>query len=371
MRLLFLLRKEFLQLFRDKVLLIVLIYAFTAVVYTGGKGVYLEVRNFSVVVLDLSKSKESREFIEKLRMPYFKVVAYVNSEKELVDWLDRGRASMAIIIPSNFSTLVKEGKGKVQAIVDGTMSMTSTMAISYLNTIAQEYSLELLKYSVYKKQLKIPEVEARLRSLFNPNNLSLWFMSLLELFNMTTMVSLLLTASALIREKEQGTIEQLLITPVKTWEVFLAKVIPTVVIIGFLSTMSLLLMVKGVFGVPIKGSVLVFFLVTCLYVFTVSALGITIATMVDNLSQAMMVILAILVPMLMISGAWTPPEAMHPVIRAVSLLSPMRYYLEFGYGLLLKGVGFSYLWKDVLGMICVGGILFVISSLKFRQSFAK
>ncbi|HBT04003.1 MAG TPA: ABC transporter permease, partial [Thermodesulfobacterium commune] len=164
---------------------------------------------------------------------------------------------------------------------------------------------------------------------------------------------------------------QLLITPVKTWEVFLAKIIPTVVVIGVLSLFSLFIMVKGVFKVPIKGSIVLFVAVTCLYVFAMSSLGIAIATIVNNLSQAMMVIIVILVPMLMISGAWTPPEAMHPVIRSLSLFSPMRYYLEFGYGVLLKGVEIEYLWKDILGISAVGGVIFLLSALRFRKSFAK
>ncbi|QER41234.1 ABC transporter permease [Thermodesulfobacterium sp. TA1] len=371
MRFIHLLKKEFLQLFRDKILLIILIYAFTVVVYTGGKGINLEVRNFAVIVHDQSRSPESREFISKLRLPYFKIVGYVNSEREVIDWLDRGKASMAVIIPPDFVKKVKQKNAKIQAIVDGTMSMTSTMAISYLSTITYEYSLEIVDFSVYQKTLRMPQVEAKIRSLFNPNNLSTWFMSLLELFNMTTMVSLLISASALIREKEYGTIEQLLITPVRTWEVFLAKIIPTVAVIGILSLVSLFVMVKGVFKVPIRGSIPLFFLVTCLYVFAMSSLGIAIATVVNNLSQAMMVILAVLVPMLMISGAWTPPEAMHPIINTLSLFSPMRYYLEFGYGVLLKGVGLEYLWKNILGIATVGGAIFIFSALRFRKSFAK
>ncbi|WP_022855190.1 ABC transporter permease [Thermodesulfobacterium thermophilum] len=371
MRLITLIKKEFLQLFRDRILLIVLVYAFTGVVYTGGKGITLEVRNFATIVLDQSKSPESREFLSKIRPPHFRIVAYVNSDKEVVEWLDKGKASMAIVIPPEFETDVKQKKGKIQVIIDGTMSMTSTMAISYVSTIAHEYSLEILDFSVYQKTLRIPQVEAKLRSFFNPNHLSTWFMSLLELFNMTTMVSLLISASALIREKEYGTIEQLLITPVKTWEVFLAKIIPTVAVIGVLSLLSLFIMVKGVFKVPIKGNIVLFFSVTCLYVFAMSSLGIAIATLVNNLSQAMMVIVVILVPMLMISGAWTPPEAMHPAIKTLSLLSPMRYYLEFGYGVLLKGVVIEYLWKDILGISAVGGVIFLLSGLRFRKSFAK
>lgn len=371
MRLLSLLKKEFLQLFRDKVLIIVLIYAFTVVIYTGGRGISLEVKKFPVIIYDQSNSRASREFIAKIRFPYFKILGFVNSDKEVVEWLDRGKASMAIIIPSDFERELKKRKAKIQVIIDGTMSMTSTMAISYIADINYGYSLEILEYDLYKKTHHIPQVEEKLRVLFNPNTLSTWFMSLLELFNMITMTSLLITAAALIREKEYGTIEQLLLTPVKSWEVFLAKIIPTVAVISILSLISLFIMVKGVFGVPVRGSIFLFFAVTCFYVFSISSIGIAIATVVNNLPQAMMAIIAVLVPMLMVSGAWTPPEAMHPLIKYVSLLSPMRHYLNFGYGVLLKGIGLEYVWKDTLGIFLIGISLLIFSALRFRKSFAK
>jgi ABC-2 type transport system permease protein len=371
MRLFSLLKKEFLQFFRDRVLIFILIYAFTIVVYTGGRGISLEVKRFPVIIQDQSNSRASREFIAKIRLPYFKILGFVNSDKELIEWLDRGKASMAIIIPPDFERKLKKGKAKIQVIIDGTMSMTSTMAISYISDITYNYSLEILEYDLYKRNYSIPMTEEKLRVLFNPNVLSTWFMSLLELFNMITMTSLLITAAALIREKEYGTIEQLLITPVKSWEVFLAKIIPTIIVISILSLISLFIMVKGVFGVPVRGNIFLFFTVTCIYVFSMASIGIAIATMVNNLPQAMMVIIAILVPMLMISGAWSPPEAMHPVIKYISLLSPMRYFLDFGYGVLLKGNNLEYVWKDILGIILIGILLLIFSALRFRQSFAK
>lgn len=365
MRILFLLRKEFLQLLRDKILMIVLFYAFTVMIYTAGKGVVLQVQKFPTIIKDESKSPESRELISRFREPYFKILGFVESDKEILEKLDKGEASMAIIIPSDFKRKLDKGKAKIQVIIDGTISMTATMAISYVTEITRNYSLESFDI------LTLPGVEEKTRIKFNPNNLSSWFMSLLELFNMITMISLLITSAALIREKEHGTIEQLLVTPVKSWEVFFAKIIPTVFVIGSLSLISLFLMIKGVFRVPVKGSIILFSIGNLFYIFTMASIGIAIATVVKNLSQAMMVIIAILVPMLMISGAWSPPEAMHPVVRYISLLSPMRYFLDFGYGVLLKGNGLKYVWKDILGIVLIGTIVLVFSALRFRKSFAK
>lgn len=359
------LKKEFLQLLRDKVLLIVLFYAFTVLIYTAGKGVVIQVQKFPTIIKEESKSPESRELISKFREPYFKIIGFAESEKEVLESLDKGLASMAIIIPSDFKRKFERGEAKIQVIIDGTISMSATMAISYVSEIVRDFSINDLEIRQY------PLIEEKIRILYNPNNLSTWFMSLLELFNIITMVSLLITSAALIREKEQGTIEQLLVTPVRTWEVFLAKIFPTVIIIGFLSLVSLFVMIKGVFKMPLRGNLLLFFTGNLLYIFTMASLGLTIATFVKNLSQAMMAIIAVLVPMLMISGAWSPPEAMHPFIRYLSLLSPMRYFLDFGYGVLLKGLGLKYLWMDLLGIFLLGSLLLFLSSLFFRKSFAK
>jgi len=373
-RLVVLLKKEFLQLLRDKILIIILIYAFTIDVYVGGKGVKLEVNNFPTIIQDQSKSFKSRELISRFREPYFKILAFVESDKEVVDWLDKGKALMAIIIPSDFERKVDKGQGKIQVIIDGTMSITATMAVSYVAKITNDYAIELLerKEGVTKHFFEsFPQIDERSRILFNPNCLSHWFMGLAELFNVVTMVPLLITAAVLIKEKEYGTIEQLLVTPVRSWEIFLAKILPTVIIVSLLTMLSIFIMIKGIFKVPIRGNLFLFYIVTCLYIFSLSSIGIAIATMVRNLSQAMMVIMIILVPMLMISGVWTPPEAMRLFTKYVSLLSPMRYYLNFGYGVILKGNSLKYVWQDILGIIFIGSLLLFFSALRFRQSFAK
>jgi len=130
-------------------------------------------------------------------------------------------------------------------------------------------------------------------------------------------------------------------------------------------------MIKGVFKVPIRGSLFLFYPVMIFYVFTMSSLGITIAIVARNLAQSMMLMLVILTPMLMLSGAWTPPESMHPIMRYLSLISPMRYFIDFGYSVLFKGNGIRYVWDDILGIVIIGEILFAFSAYRFRRSFVK
>jgi len=130
-------------------------------------------------------------------------------------------------------------------------------------------------------------------------------------------------------------------------------------------------MIKGVFKVPIRGSLFLFYPVMIFYVFTMSSLGITIAIVARNLAQSVMLMLVILTPMLMLSGAWTPPESMHPIMRYLSLISPMRYFIDFGYSVLFKGNGIRYVWDDILGIVIIGEILFAFSAYRFRRSFVK
>lgn len=374
MRLFTLIKKETLHLIRDKALLFILLWAFTGAVYTSGSGFSMEVRNFPTIVYDMSKSSYSRELVSRFQKPYFKIIAYVESDKELIDYLDSGRASMALVIPPDFKRKIEKGRAKIQVIIDGTMSMSATVAAAYVAEITYDYSIEILERRMgitgrFFNQL--PVIEAKTRVEFNPNTLTSWFMSMLEYFNMITMVSLLVTAAAMVREREQGTIEQLLVTPVRTWEIFIAKIIPTILAIAILSPLSIYGILKGVFNVPLRGSLLLFYPVMLFYAFTMSSLGLAISTVAKNLAQTMMLMLVILIPMLFLSGAWTPPESMHPLMQYLSLISPMRYFIDFGFSVLFKGNGIKYVWHDILGILLIGAVLFSFSVYRFRKSFGK
>ncbi|BCB95564.1 ABC transporter [Dissulfurispira thermophila] len=373
-RLLSLVQKEFAQILRDKALLFILAWAFTGAIYTAGHGMSMEVKRFPTIIFDMSKGTASRELISRVQMPYFKVLSYIQREEEITEWLDSGRASMAIVIPPDFQRRINGREdAKIQVITDGTISMSATIATAYLAQIASSYSMEIMeKQGRFTRAAfeNLPIIDERLRVEFNPNNLSSWFTSLLELLNMFTMVSLLLTAAALVREKEYGTLEQLLVSPARLGEIFISKIIPTIVIVLCLSILSIFLVLKPIFNVPIRGSLLLFYSIAAIYVFTMSSLGIAIATVARNLSQAMMIMLLILAPMLFLSGAWTPPEAMAPWMQWASHISPMRYFIDFGYSVLFKGNGIAYVWKDVAGIIIMGILLFSFSIWWFGKKTA-
>lgn len=367
-----LVRKEFAQILRDRALVFILIWAFTAAIYTSGHGHVMDVTRIPTAVYDLSQSPASRELVSHLQLPYFKIVAYIHREKDIEKWLDSGKASMVLVIPPDFQRKVSgQGQANIQVISDGAVAMPATVAVAYVAAISNNYSLSVLQkraggagYSL----ASLPEIDQRLRVKFNPNMLSSWFSGLLELLNMFTMVSLLLTAADLVREKEQGTLDQLLVSPARPIEIFLAKIIPTIVLVLALSLLSFFVVLKPGFGLPIRGSLLLFYGVAALYVFAMTSMGIAIALIARNLAQAMMIMLLILQPMIFLSGAWNPPEAMSPWLRWLSFISPMRYFIDFGYGVILKGSSLLFVAWDVAGIVVLGTALFGFSLWWFRRS---
>lgn len=369
-RLAAMIRKEFSQLFRDVPILLILVWAFTGAVYTGGHGISTELHNYPIVVLDLARSPASRELVSRFRAPYFKIVGHTRSDAELVAMLDRGQASLAIVIPADFERQAHEAGARFQVISDGTQSISATIAGAHIAGIANRYSVERLERRPGAGGVAaaaVPQVDARIRVEYNPNLVETWFSSLLEVLTQVTMISMLLAAAAMVREREHGTVEHLLVSPLRVGELFAAKVIPVITLVPLAAVASVFGVVHGVFATPIRGSVALFYGVSVIYVFAMASLGLAIAGLAKNLGQAMMMLLLILYPMLLLSGAFTPAESMGLVMRYVGLLSPVRHYVDFGYQVLFKGNGLAYVWQDVAGILVLGVALFVISVRRFAR----
>jgi len=367
-----LVRKEFAQIARDRPLAIILLWTFTAAIYSAGSGRATETMNVATAVYDLSQGPASREFLSHLQPPYFTIVAHIREESDIEAWLDRGKAAIVVIIPPDFQRRVDgTGQAHIQVLSDGALAMPATVSIAYIAAISARYSIEVLERRAGiagSRVVRGPSLDERPRVKFNPNMLSSWFAGYLELLNMCTMVSLLLTAANLVREKEHGTIERLLVSPARPIEIFLAKVIPTIVLVLALSALSFLLVLVPAFGLPIRGNLLLFFGVTALYVFAMTSMGIAIALVARNMAQAVLIMILILQPMIFLSGAWNPPEAMSPWLRGISLVSPLRYYIDFGFGVILKGNGASVVMWDIAGIVVLGAVLFGFSLLWFERS---
>jgi ABC-2 type transport system permease protein len=367
-RLFGLIRTEFAQIFRDPPLVVILVWAFTAAVYTSGRGRATETTNVATAVYDLSRGPASREFLSHLQSPYFKTVAYLTHESDITAWLDHGKAAIVVVVPPGFQRDIDSGgTAHVQVLTDGALAMQATVSIAYLAAISGRYSIDVLRARAGSNPARGSPIDERLRVRFNPNMQSAWFASLLELLNMCTMVSLLLTAANLVREKEHGTVERLLVSPARPVEIFLGKIAPTVVFVVVLSVVSFASVLVPVFGLPIRGSMVLFLSVAALYVFAMTSMGIAIAVVARNMAQAIMLMILILQPMVFLSGAWNPPEAMSPWLRAISLVSPLRYFIDFAFGVILKGNSFAIVAWDVLGVAMLGCVLFGFSLWWFTR----
>ena len=367
-RLAAMLRKEFGQLFRDVPILLIVLWAFTGAVYTGAHGGSTELQHYPIAVLDLSRSAASRELLARFRAPYFRLVGEADGDTELVRMLDRGEASLAIVIPPDFARRADDLSARFQVISDGSQSMSATMAGAHIAGIATGYGVDLLERRTgVAGGARVPQVEARIRVAYNPNLLDRWFSSLHEVLSQTTMIAMLLAAAAMVREREHGTLEHLLASPLRPGELFAAKVVPVVAVVPAAAVASVLGMVHGVFATPIRGSLGLFYAVSVVYVFAMASLGLAIAMVSRNLGQAVLILLLILYPMQFLSGAFTPPESMGWVVRYVGLLSPVRHYVDFGYQVLFKGNGPGDVWPQIAGILALGQALFGLSVWRFAR----
>ena len=369
-----LLKKEFIQMWRDKMLLFILIWSFTVSPFVASNGMSMEISHHPYIVYDQSQSPGSRELLSRFREPYFRLLDVVYSNREVVEYLDSGKASMAIVIPPDFAKKISAGSpANFQVISDGTISLSATVAVMYVAQISGSYTLDLIEQrglGTIAKQ-SIPYINIDNRIEYNPNMTNAWFSGLVDFISKITMVSLLLTAAAVVREKEYGTIEQLMVTPARSFEIFLSKIIPNIFLIVPLSLVGLVGVMKGFYGLPIAGSIFLFYLVLVLYIFVMSSLGIQIALFAKNLPQAIMMMMFLLMPMIFLSGTFTPMEAMQPWMRWTGLLIPMHYFVDFTFDVLLKGNSLYYVWPSILGLVVLGTALFISSSVIFYRQFSK
>jgi len=364
--------KELLQLWRDPLLLVAIIYMFTLDIFMAG-GVNMQLNNAVIAVHDADHSMASRELIYRFRPPYFKLKGEIFDEREGTRLLDSGEALLILDIPSKFQHDIIQGKtADVQIQVDTSNTVLGFLASSYAGQIIGQYGFDMAleRMGMTKESLaEMPMLVDQHRVWYNPNQTDSWFMSISEMLTVITILSIMLTAAAAVREKERGTIEQLLVSPLTPMQILLPKVISMTMVILLGTAVSILLILEPVFHIPIKGSLTLFFMVTALYTFTTSGLGLFIATLSRNLAQVAMLTILIIMPMIFLSGAWTPPEAMPAGLRQAMYLSPLYYYIEMSYGILLKGTGINILWDSLLGITLLGIIVFSFGVWRFRRQF--
>lgn len=328
-----------------------------------GYAIDTNVKNVPTVVFDLNRDAESRELIKEFENTrYFRVVGEVHSDEELRNAIVSGRAKVGIKIPPDYSTnLVNGRQARVQVLIDGS---ESTTALQVLNSSQQ---LGFLK-SLRREGLAIDQfsIDIRPRLLFNPNLESVNFFVPGLIGIILQLVTVFLTAFAIVRERERGTLEQLLVTPVSKGGLILGKLLPYTVI-GFGQTGLVLLLMVFLFGVPIHGSVALLLILSGVFLVPALGIGIVISTFAKNQGEAMQMSLMVMLPSILLSGFIFPRESMPTVIYLIGLLIPATYYLEILRGIILRGAGIAVLWDETLVLIGFGIFFMALSALRFKK----
>jgi ABC-2 type transport system permease protein len=367
-RILALLKKEFGQLFKDKKLLPIVFIAPVLQLTFMGYAASLDVKNISMVLCDLDKTRESREFVEKFtNSGYFTLEYSTEDYNSIQRFLDDHKAMMALVIPRKFGdAILRKESAKIQVILDGSEGSAAAITMGYVNQIVGKYSSEILAELVGNTG-SIGGVNAQVRTWFNPSLKSRNFMVPGVLVLILLITTMNLTSMAIVKEKEIGTLEQIMVTPITPTELILGKLIPFT-IIGVVNVCVVLFVMAFGFGIPIKGSVPLLFGLTGLFLLTTLGLGLFVSTISRTQQQAMMTAqFFVLMPMMYISGFTFPIENMPPFLQFISLGIPMRYYLVIVRSLILKGVGISSLWFEAGMLLFMGVTILIASVLRFRK----
>ncbi|QQE75098.1 ABC transporter permease [Brevibacillus composti] len=363
-------KKEIIQIKRDRPSLAIALAMPLMMLFLFGYAVNTDVSEIKTAVWNQSPSAYSRELVSQLENTrIFQVIAYPGSYSELEAMLDDGSARAALVIPPDYTRKRdRQERAEVQLLIDGSDPNIARTASANAQLIIQNNSMTILEERMQKQGMGPldPAVELDTRVLFNPNMESIVFNipGLIGLIMQN--VTMILTAFSLVREKERGTMEQLIVTPIRPLELLLGKITPYV-FIGFFSFCLVLLLGSTWFGVPVKGSVPLLVALSVLFLLTTLTLGIFISTVAKTQLQAMQIAFAFILPSVLLSGFMFPRETMPVVIQWLGGIVPLTYFLEILRGIFLKGVGLEALWRESIGMVLFFLLIISVAILRFRK----
>jgi ABC-2 type transport system permease protein len=366
--------KEFIQLWRDKWGRVRLIAPPLIQLLLFGYAATFEVYHVSTVVLDLDHTQESRELIARFTSSdRLRVARIAQTQDEINRMIDRSDAAVALIIHAGFANSLRKGQeAPLQVLVDGTNSNTALIALGYINTIAsgfaQDYVVDLMhRFQGIKADTNLVQVTLAQRPWYNPDFNGRWFFVPGVIATITLVMVVNLTAFAVVREREVGTLEQIMVSPIRPAEFILGKTVPFFVvgmgIAGLVTIVGILW-----FQVPFVGNPFVFILGTMLYMLSLLALGLLISTVCSTQQQAFATNFFVLNPFFILSGFSFPISSMPDVLQWFTYVNPLRYFLVVIRGTFLKGIGLDILWPDFVAMAAIAAVLLTVSILRFRKS---
>lgn len=365
-----LVKKEFIQFFRYRPLVFLVIWTIAIEIAICAYAITYDVTHLSLAVEDLDRSQESRDLVNRFaQTEYFDVNYSAATLEEIEHLLESGKVDLGISIPADFSRRLAQGiQSSTQILLDGSNANSALIALGYAERIIRSYSrgIEINRLrKVAGMNGPLPEIKNQLRSWYNPDLRSVYFVVVSMLVLGVMMIATIHPAAAVAWEKEAGTIEQLMVMPFRPWEIMVAKVAPTFVV--SLGSLALALWVPWWFAVPVRGSLLLFFALTALFLFSSLGWGLFLGSLAENLQQALLLAFFSIFPILVISGTLVPVESMPRPVQFLAYLSPLTYYMEIGLGIFLKGVGFAELWRQGLAMSALGLMIFLCGLWQFGR----
>jgi ABC-2 type transport system permease protein len=359
--------KELRSLQRDTVLVVFVVYAFTFAIYTQAKGTSSEVNNASIAFVDEDQTVLSKRLFEAFYPPRFKPPRMIKAN-QVDSAMDNGLYMFVVVVPPRFEANLRAGRGpELQVNIDATAMQQASIGAGYIQNILSD---EVRKFLSRSENPPEAPVRVVIRKAYNPNGDTSWFSSIVAIINQVTTLTIILTGAALIREREHGTIEHMLVMPLTAFEIALAKVWANGLVVLLAVTASLFLVVRMILAVPIAGSPVLFLAGVVLYLFFATALGVFLGTVTRTMAQFALLIILLIIVLQLLSGGNTPVESQPDWMQRLTLVLPSRHFVAFSQAIIYRGAGLETVWPEFLAVAGMGLLFFVFSLKLFRQSIA-
>lgn len=358
--------KEFRSLFHDVAMLVMIAFMFTASIYLDARAKPDSLNHAAIAVVDEDQSQLSRRLIDAMQPPYFRAPILLSLD-EVDQGLDSGRDTFVLNIPPNFQRDVMAGRiPALQLNVDATRQSQALIGSAYIQKILNDEAKNFVLRD--KPSASIQPAEQVIHVLSNPNLHSAWFGSITAIINNVTLLSIILSGAALIREREHGTIEHLLVMPITPLEIMLSKVWSMAAVVLIASIFALQIMVKGVLDVTVNGSGLLFALGTLLYLFATSSIGIFMGTLARTMPQFGLLAILVLLPLQMLSGAVTPRESMPEMVQWIMSFTPTVHFVSLSQAILFRAANLNVVWPQMLAIVAIAAVFFMLAHHRLRKS---
>ena len=360
--------KELWSLVRDPAMLVLIVYVFSVAIYVAATAMPESLHNAAIAIVDEDASPLSARIVSSFYPPHFKTPALVTLA-EMDPGLDNGKYTFVLDIPPNFQRDVLAGRmPKAQLNVDATLI---SQAFTGNGFVGQIFAAEVDEFVQRYRASSAPPVDLVRTIRFNPNLDQSWFGSVMELVNNVTLLSIVLSGAALIREREHGTLEHLLVMPVAPTEIMLAKLWSMGLVVLSAAMLSMVFVVEGALRVPMDGSMALFMLTTALHLLATASMGIFLATLARSMPQFGMLLVLVLLPLKMLSGGITPRESMPWLVQVVMQASPTTHYVSATQAILYRAAGIDVVWPQLVAILAIGVILFLAALVRFRRTVSQ